>query len=225
MDISDKRKLQIGQETLVKVKNNTGSLIPNGSVVYPSGSTGDLVEVSLAKSDNYYTSRPVGVATEDIGRNQTGYVTTFGAVRNLDTSGFTEGAAVYVSPTNAGEITETKPTYPNLAVRIGTVVRANNESGKIIVDSDPETNIYQTGSVLFANGDGEIAEDNDGITFNSSTNVLTVGSGTSTNWDTAYSWGNHADVGYLTDINGESIDDLSDVDTTTSAPTADEVLS
>ena len=30
-------------------------------------------------------------------------------------------------------------------------------------------------------------------------------------WDTAYSWGNHASAGYLTDITGESIKDLSDV--------------
>lgn len=31
------------------------------------------------------------------------------------------------------------------------------------------------------------------------------------NWDTAYSWGDHASAGYLTDITGESIKDLSDV--------------
>ena len=36
------------------------------------------------------------------------------------------------------------------------------------------------------------------FTYNPSTNVLTVGSGTSTNWNTAYGWGNHASAGYLT---------------------------
>lgn len=33
-------------------------------------------------------------------------------------------------------------------------------------------------------------------------------------WDTAYSWGNHASAGYLKDINSESIGDLEDVDLT-----------
>lgn len=34
------------------------------------------------------------------------------------------------------------------------------------------------------------------------------------NWNTAYSWGNHATVGYLSAISDESINDLSDVDLT-----------
>lgn len=38
------------------------------------------------------------------------------------------------------------------------------------------------------------------ITYNPSTNVLTVGAGNSTNWNTAYGWGNHASAGYLTGI-------------------------
>ena len=42
----------------------------------------------------------------------------------------------------------------------------------------------------------------------------------SANWDTAYGWGNHALVGYLTDITGEPIGDLADV-TITLAETGD----
>jgi hypothetical protein len=46
------------------------------------------------------------------------------------------------------------------------------------------------------------------------------------NWDTAYSWGNHASAGYLTtvDVSAESIGDLNDVDTTTTAPTDGDAL-
>lgn len=44
----------------------------------------------------------------------------------------------------------------------------------------------------------------------------------STNWDTAYSWGNHASAGYLTDITGESLGDLSNV--TLTSPTNGQVL-
>ena len=51
------------------------------------------------------------------------------------------------------------------------------------------------------------------------------------NWDTAYGWGDHSTVGYLTsytvtatDLNSISIDALSDVDTTTTAPATNDVL-
>ena len=36
----------------------------------------------------------------------------------------------------------------------------------------------------------------------------------STNWNTAYTWGNHATAGYLTDITGEALGDLTDVSVT-----------
>jgi len=43
------------------------------------------------------------------------------------------------------------------------------------------------------------------------------------NWDTAYSWGNHADAGYF--VKGsDSIDEANDVDTTTDTPQKNEVL-
>ena len=43
------------------------------------------------------------------------------------------------------------------------------------------------------------------------------------NWNTAFSWGNHAASGYLTGITSESIGDLSDVDTSTT-PTSGDAL-
>ena len=44
-----------------------------------------------------------------------------------------------------------------------------------------------------------------------------------TSWDTAFGWGDHALIGYLT--NQSSINSLSDVDTTTTGPTQNQVLS
>jgi len=53
----------------------------------------------------------------------------------------------------------------------------------------------------------------------------------SSNWNNAYSWGDHSTAGYITtytvqasDLNGISIDALSDVDTTTTAPSSGDVL-
>lgn len=49
----------------------------------------------------------------------------------------------------------------------------------------------------------------------------------STNWNTAYGWGNHATAGYLTStgLGSISIDAFSDVDLTSTAPTNGQVLS
>ena len=49
------------------------------------------------------------------------------------------------------------------------------------------------------------------------------------NWDTAYGWGDHAQAGYLTsvpapDLSNTSIDAFSDVDTTSTAPTLNQIL-
>ena len=50
-----------------------------------------------------------------------------------------------------------------------------------------------------------------------------VTAGKITSWDTAFGWGNHAQTGYLT--NQSSINSLSDVDTSTTGPTQNQVLS
>lgn len=66
------------------------------------------------------------------------------------------------------------------------------------------------------------------FTFNRSTGNFTAtgnvtgGNLNVSNWDTAYGWGNHASAGYLTGITGESIENLSDVNTMT--PTDGQVL-
>lgn len=48
--------------------------------------------------------------------------------------------------------------------------------------------------------------------------IITATSGNSTNWNTAYSWGNHALVGYLTDISSENIQDLNNVESSLDSP-------
>jgi hypothetical protein len=51
--------LQIGQETVIRVVNNTASTITNGSVVYLTGASGVFPTVALAKADaidTYYVA-------------------------------------------------------------------------------------------------------------------------------------------------------------------------
>lgn len=152
--------LQIGEETLLRAVNNTGSTIPNGSVVYVSGASGNRPQISLADADTVNTAQAIGLATQDILNNQTGYITLIGLVRDVDTDGMVEGSPLFVSQT-AGEFTTTAPAYPAQVIPIGYVIRAHAVNGmvlvyvktlgdtyKVVTDSLDQSPLYLTDKVL-----------------------------------------------------------------------------
>lgn len=73
----------------------------------------------------------------------------------------------------------------NINVLTYTTTSAANSSYHVPFYGAAATNNQQT----YLDTGGE-------FTYNPSTNVLTVGTGNSTNWNTAYGWGNHASAGY-----------------------------
>lgn len=131
--------LQVGQEQHSRVRNNTGSTITNGQVVYISGSTGTNTTVALARADAYSTSQTtIGIATEDIPNGQSGFVTTFGKVRDIPTTGLTEGSPVYLSSTAYGGLTSTAPTGDTYPIVVGICERTHAVNGVIFVHVDRE---------------------------------------------------------------------------------------
>lgn len=132
-------RLQIGQEEHVYVFNNSGVTINNGDAVRISGANGANVTVTKAIStiksfkDPTEQDQILGLATEQIPDNQRGYVTTFGAVRDLDTSAFSEGDMLYLSSTTSGSYSNTRPIAPNFEARVGVVQIANATEGVILV--------------------------------------------------------------------------------------------
>ena len=87
---------QLGQEEYLRVRNNTGYTIFNGSGVRITGAHGNVaptIDYAIASGDA--SSRVVGLATHDIENNSFGYVTTFGLVRNVNTAAFTAGDELF----------------------------------------------------------------------------------------------------------------------------------
>ena len=125
--------LQIGQEQLLRAFNNSGSLIPNGSLVYISGAQGDRPTIELARADSIITTGTIGMATEDISNNELGFVTTAGLVRDLDTSGIPAGSLIYLSETTAGAFTDQRPVSPNYKVLVGYVIREHAQAGIVVI--------------------------------------------------------------------------------------------
>jgi hypothetical protein len=126
---------QIGQETYARVGNTTGVTIPNGTVVGFAGATANALLVAPYLADG---SQPtlyiLGVMTHDLpDSGEKGYCTTWGFVRDLDTSAFAVGDLLYASPTVAGELTNVKPTAPDNVIPMAACVTSNATTGIIFV--------------------------------------------------------------------------------------------
>lgn len=144
--------LQVGQEIHLRATNKTGVQISNGEVVYVDGAQGQRPTIALAKGDAEATSSgTIGIVTHDINNNDTGYVTVFGLVRDVDTSGFTEGDVLYLSAATAGVITNVEPTSPNHAVRIGYCLYGHASEGIILVRVQNGWELNELHDVHYAN--------------------------------------------------------------------------
>lgn len=133
---TDVVKQQIGQETFIKVKNDTSRTISNGNVVYMTGSDGGRITIDSVRASNNdanIVNKIIGITTEDIPAGSEGFVTISGLVRNLNTTGFTEGSIVYLSTIVWGGITETKPTYPDFVIEVGIITNVDAVNGRILV--------------------------------------------------------------------------------------------
>jgi hypothetical protein len=119
---------------LAAVRNTTGATLTKGTAVYISGSTGQNSTVSKALATGDSTSaQTLGLITSDLANNSNGYVTVIGLVSNINTSAYTDGQQLYLSPTTAGTLTATKPYAPNHMVYVAIVERAHPSQGKLFV--------------------------------------------------------------------------------------------
>lgn len=127
-------QLNLGQENVALCYNGTGSQLTSGQVVYISGAQGQKPSISLAAATSESTSsKTFGMVTETIENGSEGFVTTFGIVNNVNTLGFTEGSALWLS-TTAGQYTQSPPTSPNHLVFVGYCLKANETAGRIFIN-------------------------------------------------------------------------------------------
>ena len=126
---------QVGQEIYARVQNVTGVTIPNGTVVGFAGATDDALQVAPYIADGSQPSLYIlGVMTHDLPNSgEKGYCTTFGFVRDVNTSAFTQGDLLYASPSAAGAFTNVKPTAPDNVIAVAAVIKVGTTDGIIFV--------------------------------------------------------------------------------------------
>lgn len=163
VDLLNSVVLQVGQESHLYARNSSGSTITNGSAVRVTGSSGNRATIDLATNATTVGSdSTIAIATQDITNNSNGYVTTFGLVRDIDTSGLIEGDTVYLGVD--GALTTTQPTVPAHIVKLGWCIVSHAVNGSIFVNIDHVDDIDHLADVNITS-----AADNDFLSYNSST--------------------------------------------------------
>jgi len=114
-------------------KNDEGTALAKGDVVYIKGISGNTPTVAKADADDATKMPAFGVVYSGANDGANVTITTLSVLEGLDTQtpGWSEGDTLYVA-TVAGELTNTKPTgESSLIQNIGQVTRVDNSAGSI----------------------------------------------------------------------------------------------
>jgi hypothetical protein len=118
----------------VSAKNTTASTISKGTPVYITGSVGSghTVEVAPADAANSGTMSSIGLTVTDLAAGATGYVRTMGVLEGVSTGAYSINQTLYVG--SGGGLTNVRPTGTTTLVQnIGRVMRANNQTGTVLI--------------------------------------------------------------------------------------------
>jgi hypothetical protein len=111
------------------------SAITKGQVVMFTGTVGASGQLTGAPATGLTPSTAyavMGVASTDIPLNEWGYVISFGLIKGVNTSAYSDGQILYLNPSVAGGLTATVPSAPNAKVQVCAVVYAAS-NGQLFV--------------------------------------------------------------------------------------------
>ncbi len=156
---------KLPQTISAQVYNADSVTINKGEPVYVFGSSGTNISVKRALNTGDSTSaQTLGLAAENITAGSTGIVICQGLLKNVNTSSYTAGQALYLGA-SAGSITTTKPKEPNHLVYLGFVEAVNSVSGRIYVRAQ---NGYELDEIHDVNINNAVAlSDNHYLRYNS----------------------------------------------------------
>lgn len=126
-------QINVGHETIQRVRNVTGATITKGKICYINGASGNRPTITLSDNSSDSTSaQTIGFAAADIPNNSNGYLITNGILENISTIGFATGTQLFLS--SNGNFQSTFPTQPLHNVRVGIVIDGNSPTGSIFVN-------------------------------------------------------------------------------------------
>ena len=175
--------INIGQEGVTRVYNNTGIQINNGQACHLSGEFNGVATVKLAiasgTTDTSDTSYEVtGIATHNIPNGTTGFITNIGLVRDLNITGTTPGSAIFLSDQIPGKLVYELPTTNSSRIsQIGYVIATGTTTGRILVElSNESVSVLSTKEV-------DVLTQNNASTGTRSGGFMTVNGGDNSKFD------------------------------------------
>lgn len=141
--LTDDVTINIGEHSVYRVRNETGSVLYKGQVVYASGvHPNGIIEPNLYVADGTIREiRFIGLILENINDNNNGYAMNFGHIFNIDTRGnvaspfavgdetWITGDILYVHPTVPGKLTNIEPKHSIITA----IILDAASNGKIFV--------------------------------------------------------------------------------------------
>ena len=128
----------IGEELYYRVKLSSGAT--KGQVLMFTGtlgSSGGLTAAPATGLQPEQASYILGVAAETGSTNDWIFVTTFGEVKSINTTGgaesWAQGDVLYYNPSVTGGLTKTKPAVPNAICLVAAVVHVGSSNGVLFV--------------------------------------------------------------------------------------------
>lgn len=122
----------IGEDQFFYIK--ASSAITKGQVVMFTGAVGASGVATGAPATGVINgSYIMGVAAESIALNGFGLVQTFGTLRNVDTSAYSDGDILWYNPAVTGGLTATQPSAPNVKVQMAAVINGGSSGGGTIL--------------------------------------------------------------------------------------------
>ena len=136
----------IGEDQFFYCK--ASSAITKGQVVMFTGAVGASGVPTGAPatgiSDGTYI---MGIAAEAIATNGFGLVQSFGSLRNVNTSGYSDGDILWYNPSVTGGLTKTQPSAPSVKVQMAAVINGGSSGGgTILIRINPGSTLGGTDS-------------------------------------------------------------------------------
>jgi hypothetical protein len=153
--------IHLGQETVYRVTNTTGTTIPKGAVCRFAGTVGNSGRLLAALFDAavHPAKTVMGLAAEAIPNDGDGYVVAFGKVRKIKTdfAGWVEGDILYAAAGTPGGLTRIQPTSPNAIVTVAALVTRSAQVGEVFVRPTFAPVLTETQDVRITNPqDGDV---------------------------------------------------------------------
>jgi len=136
LGLNDNVPNELGFKNFWLVKNQTGSTITKGSLIYANGTVGASGRITVDKfiaNGSIDAKYLLGITAHDLTDGEDGYVISFGKIRQVNTDTFAAGAILYPSPTVAGVWTDVEPVAPNIDMPIGFCINSSVNNGTIAI--------------------------------------------------------------------------------------------